>query len=70
METQNKNTNMTAPVILEPLLTRSELQAVLKVSGRTIGRLVAAGGFPAPIMVGQSCRWRAEDVAGYLGGKK
>src|SRR5262245_52244886 len=40
------------------LLTRSDLQAVLKLSARTITRLVATGGIPAPIVVGRSFRWR------------
>lgn len=56
-----------APVLFQPMLTRHELQGILKVSGRTIARLVACGDLPAPIKVGGSNRWRADDIAGFLG---
>jgi predicted DNA-binding transcriptional regulator AlpA len=48
-----------------PTWTRKELEALLRVSGRTIDRLVAAGLFPAPLRVGNRCRWRSEDIYNY-----
>ena len=54
---------------LAALLTRSDLQAVLRLSARTIGRLVARGGIPAPILVGQSHRWRASDIERFIEGQ-
>src|SRR3954447_24396690 len=45
---------------LEATWTRKELEAALKVSGRTLDRLVRKGQFPAPIYVGRACRWRDE----------
>src|SRR5262249_12828857 len=50
------------------LLTRSDLQAVLKLSARTITRLVATGGIPAPIVVGRSFRWRTSDIEQFIEG--
>ena len=50
------------------LLTRSELQAVLRLSARTISRLVASGGIPAPIVVGQRYRWKTSDIVAFIEG--
>jgi predicted DNA-binding transcriptional regulator AlpA len=52
--------------VLEATWTRKELEATFKISGRTIGRLVALGQFPAPFHVGRSCRWRAGDIQDYI----
>jgi predicted DNA-binding transcriptional regulator AlpA len=51
------------------LLTRADLERILQLSGRTIHRLLAAHELPPPIRVGQSDRWRAEDVQTYLNSK-
>jgi excisionase family DNA binding protein len=48
------------------LLTCTDLESVLGVCGKTIGRLVKSGRFPAPVFIGHSRRWRPEDVDGYL----
>jgi excisionase family DNA binding protein len=49
-------------VLLEPLLTTSDLERLLKVDRRTISRLVKRGELPAPLKLGGSNRWRAEDI--------
>jgi predicted DNA-binding transcriptional regulator AlpA len=54
------------PVFIEPLLTRAELGEVLKLSNRTITRLLTTGGLPMPIQVGQSFRWRASEIAAFI----
>jgi excisionase family DNA binding protein len=54
---------------LNTLLTRADVQRLLQLSGRTIKRLVAAHELPAPIRVGQSYRWRSEDLQTYLNSK-
>lgn len=53
------------------LLTVAELSALLKLSPRTIWRLVALaeagrGDFPRAIRIGKLRRFRATDVASYL----
>ena len=53
-------------VAVDPLLTRTDLQAIFRLSARTLGRLVAAGGVPPPIIVGRRQRWRREDVERFL----
>lgn len=50
----------------QPLLTRKDLESVLKVCGRTIERLVARGRFPAPIYVGRNCRWELSKIEKYI----
>jgi excisionase family DNA binding protein len=47
-------------------LTREELARALKVSGRTIARLVAQKKLPAPFKVGRGSRWRADDVVKFI----
>ena len=46
----------------EALLSGRDLEALLKLSGRTIARLVAGGALPRPIVLGGSRRWRARDI--------
>ena len=53
--------------VLEAALTRKDLETVLRVSGSTIDRLVVAGRLPAPFRVGRSARWRASDIAEFIG---
>jgi excisionase family DNA binding protein len=59
-----KTTNVPMCPTMHALLTRSELAEILRVSGRTIVRLVATKELPTPIRVGQRYRWRMEDVTG------
>jgi len=49
-------------MLLEPLLTTSDLERLLKVDRRTITRLVKRGELPAPLKLGGSNRWRPEDI--------
>jgi hypothetical protein len=51
------------------LLTRADLQRILRLSTRTIRRLLAAHELPPPIRVGHSDRWRPEYVQTYLQSK-
>ena len=51
------------------LLTRGDLQKMLKVSSRTISRLLDSGGLPAPIRVGCSARWRVNDIIRFIEGQ-
>jgi predicted DNA-binding transcriptional regulator AlpA len=52
--------------VLEAFWTRKELETALKITGRTLDRLVSLGNFPAPIHVGRSCRWRDIDIQNYI----
>lgn len=64
----NGETKLCEPVFLEQLMTRAEVGQLLKLSNRTIHRLLANGGLPAPIVIGQSYRWRAKDVEEFIQG--
>jgi predicted DNA-binding transcriptional regulator AlpA len=55
-----------ASILLEPLLTTSDLERLLKVDRRTITRLVKRGELPAPLKLGGSNRWRPEAIAAAL----
>ena len=55
MDEQKKN----ASPVLEPLLTKNDLQQFLRVSSRTLVRLIEAGELPPPLKVGCRARWRA-----------
>jgi excisionase family DNA binding protein len=48
------------------LLTVHELASILKLSHRSIWRLVRSSQLPAPIHLGSSTRWRAADIAAWL----
>ena len=52
--------------IQDQLMTRKELEAVLKVHSRTIDRLVASGKFPAPVHIGKCCRWLVSTVEQFI----
>jgi len=67
MQKQESTTAMKA-VFIEPLLTRRDLAGLLKISNRTIGRLLETGELPTPLLVGQSYRWRPKDIETYIGG--
>ena len=48
---------------LPELLTIRELAKVLKLSPRSIWRLVKNQQLPAPVRIGGSIRWRADDIS-------
>ena len=45
------------------LLSAEKLAALLDISVRTLWRLRAAGKLPAPVRLGGSVRWRAQEIA-------
>jgi predicted DNA-binding transcriptional regulator AlpA len=45
------------------LLSAEKLAELLDISVRTLWRLRAAGKLPAPIRIGGSVRWRAQEIA-------
>lgn len=52
---------------LPELLTIRELARVLKLSPRSIWRLVKNHQLPAPVRIGGSIRWRADDITHWIG---
>jgi len=54
-------------LLLEPLLTTSDLEQLLKVDRRTILRMVKRGDLPKPLKLGGN-RWRKEDIEGVING--
>lgn len=44
------------------LLTREDLCQRLKISKRTVSRLLAGGKIPPPVRLGHSVRWRADEI--------
>jgi len=60
--------NQASRLLLEPLLTTSDLQRLLKVDRRTVGRLVKRGELPVPMKLGGSNRWRPEEIAAAIDG--
>ena len=51
---------------LPELLTIRELAKVLKLSPRSIWRLVKNHQLPVPVRIGGSIRWRAEDIIRWI----
>lgn len=51
---------------LEPLLTMSDLERMLRVDKRTIARLIKRGQLPRPLKLGGSNRWKTADIAAAL----
>lgn len=54
------------PGKLPELLTIRELAKVLKLSPRSIWRLVRNHQLPAPVRIGGSIRWRADDISFWI----
>jgi predicted DNA-binding transcriptional regulator AlpA len=54
-------------LLLEPLLTTSDLEQWFKVDRKTIGRMVKRGDLPTPLKLGGN-RWRVEDIQGVING--
>jgi predicted DNA-binding transcriptional regulator AlpA len=48
------------------LLTIHELSGLLKISHRSIWRLVRQGQLPAPIRLGSSSRWRSDQIVVWI----
>ncbi len=44
------------------LITATELAQMMRVSVRTLWRLLSAGRIPAPIRIGGNARWRVEEI--------
>jgi excisionase family DNA binding protein len=65
--------SMTEEIVVGPMLpatlTRRELALALKVSGRTICRLVAQKKLPAPFKVGRGSRWKVEEIVSFIEGR-
>lgn len=49
------------------LLTRDDLCQRLKISKRTVSRLMSTGKLPAAVRLGHSVRWRSEDIDEWIG---
>jgi predicted DNA-binding transcriptional regulator AlpA len=59
-------TKVAEPVVrapLEPLLTMSDLERLLRLDKRSVYRLCKRGLLPRPLKLGWGNRWKAEDVA-------
>lgn len=64
--TSKKPSDSTEETGIPELLTVHELAAILKLSHRSIWRLVRSRQLPAPIHLGSSTRWRADLIATWL----
>ncbi len=51
---------------LPQLLTITDVAEILKISQRSIWRLVASGKLVAPLRVGGSIRWKREDIRDWI----
>jgi prophage regulatory protein len=63
MQPQNTTT------AIEPdslLISAEKLAQMLDISVRTLWRLRAAGRMPAPVRIGGSVRWRAQEVQAWI----
>ena len=54
------------PTPLPELLNTAELAEHLKISTRHLRRLANAQKIPAPLRIGNACRWRLDDVQQFL----
>lgn len=55
------------PSVLEPLLSVSDVAAVLGCTRRTVERLRSSGNFPGPdLQVGKLPRWEPETVRAWI----
>lgn len=50
----------------EPLIRSAEVASRLGISQRSLHRLVASGGFPAPLRIGRSVRWQPSQVDAFI----
>ena len=54
---------------LEPLLTSSEVQRLLRINVTTLQRLCKQRRLPKPLKIGGSNRWRVRDIRAVLEGR-
>ena len=54
------------PTALPELLDTQQLAEHLKISTRHVRRLANAQKIPAPLRIGNACRWRLADVQQFL----
>lgn len=53
--------------VVEPvLISADELSKMLRISKRTLWRLLSAGRLPRPVRFGGSVRWRLSDVKSWI----
>lgn len=55
-------------IVVDTLLTAEDLAQMLKVSERTLWRLLSAGRIPNPVRIGGSTRWRLAEVQEWIAG--
>ena len=55
-------------IVVDTLLTAEDLAQMLKVSERTLWRLLSAGRVPNPVRIGGSTRWRLVEVQEWIAG--
>ena len=48
------------------LITAEEAAAALRVSERTLWRLLSAGKVPPPVRIGRNSRWRRAEIEGWI----
>jgi excisionase family DNA binding protein len=48
------------------LLTRDDLCERLRLSKRTISRMLSAGKLPPPVQIGRCVRWRERDIERWI----
>ena len=50
----------------EPIMTASEVSALVRVHLRTLRRWAHEGIFPRPIRIGRTVRWRRTDIDDWI----
>ncbi|MFM7318335.1 MAG: helix-turn-helix transcriptional regulator [Isosphaeraceae bacterium] len=48
------------------LMSAEELAEMLRISERTLWRLLSAGQIPKPVRIGRSTRWRANEIREWI----
>ena len=60
----------TSSVGVSRLLSVDDVAEVLRISKRTVWRLLSLGELPSPVSIGRSRRWLAADVDAYVSNLK
>ncbi len=65
------NTGSSAPLMSSGstpplLLNRNDVARELRCSTKSVNRLIARGGLPVPVQVGQRKRWRRDDLVRWI----
>lgn len=55
-------------IVVDTLLTAEDLAQMLKVSERTLWRLLSAGRIPNAVHIGGSTRWRLAEIQEWIAG--